>query len=109
MFHLWVTKKEPTPVVLLRQSSPTNPIIAAGFSGAATPPNVILWLRNELRLRDNPLLQKGLEHVAQGATSLQMVVCFLDESSEGLFKLLYHGKMLFREDVLMFPIVLRKI
>jgi len=79
MFHLWVTKKEPTPVVLLRQSSPTNPIIAAGFSGAATPPNVILWLRNELRLRDNPLLQKGLEHVAQGAASLQMVVCFLDE------------------------------
>ena len=97
-------------MVLLRQSSPTNPIIAAGFSGAATAPNVILWLRNELRLRDNPLLQKGLEHVAQGATSLQMVVCFSDEKiSEGLFKLLYHGKMLFREDVLMFPMVLRKI
>lgn len=103
-------QKEPTPVFCLWQSSPTNPIIAAGFSGAATPPNVILWLRNELRLRDNPLLQKGLEHVAQGATSLQMVVCFLDEkTSGGLFKLLYHGKMLFREDVLMFPIVLRKI
>eukprot|EP00434_Breviolum_minutum_P034726 symbB.v1.2.030740.t1/scaffold3498.1/size55317/2 len=51
--------------------------------GAATPPNVILWLRNELRLRDNPLLQKGLEHVAQGATSLQMVVCLNPEEYEG--------------------------
>ena len=74
---------------------------SSSFSGAATPPNVILWLRNELRLRDNPLLQKGLEHVAQGATSLQMVVCFLDEKSSevdlisnlGLFEVLYHGTM----------------
>lgn len=37
--------------------------------------SVILWLRNELRLHDNPLLQQGLERVAQGAQSLQLVVC----------------------------------
>lgn len=46
-------------------------------SGDVSPSSVILWLRNELRLHDNPLLQRGLELVAQGATSLQLVVCHL--------------------------------
>ena len=49
-----------------------------GWAGDAAPSSVILWLRNELRLQDNPLLQRGLEWVAQGAHSLQLVVCSLD-------------------------------
>ena len=54
---------------------------------APVPSSVILWLRNELRLHDNPLLQQGLERVAQGAQSLQLVVCLSLqwEFGEGFF------------------------
>ena len=58
------------------------PISAAAGDSAdtasATAP-VVVWLRNELRLCDNPLLQRGLQ-LAKG--NLQLVVCPSDTDAQ---------------------------
>lgn len=43
------------------------------FDEGPTTARVVLWLRQELRLRDNPLLQRAIE-LSEGE-AMQIVVC----------------------------------